>query len=511
MSRFSPAMAMTETTSPPSYPNGSPNGSSDRQERSGRRRPFSNWVKKLAGFKHTASSSSHNNNNTTSTTNNEAGGSSSGRNGHFRRDSHQKGLKKQRPSKNNNPYPQSGRVNTQPVTYSEPSLTTAQTGSRMSDPSLATESRISVRSSGEGGAPPTAGANSMTPTVSTDQEGGHSINAPSNMASSVAGTSRTANGGFESRKGGDSTFSSPAPSVRSLTTTLTTIQSMGPNGALTLNPNVGPSSHNHHHHNSNSNGNGNHHHHGGGSSSHHYGNGGSSNTQSIQFSQPFPTTASPASAIPAHLAPPQQQPQLGSAGHPTTYNQATANNLLTDNASILTLASSSKRRRRRSMDTDASVRALAPSSLWGGSRESLPLSVLSANINDGTGSVRIPGGVANAERTSIYSATGIGGPPTPNPLSGGDQRNSYYSSGAGAGGGGGGGGKDGASIRSGLLGHGRADSITGSVGGVNSPLASPLEVSENEREKQRRQQREQQDGEVSPVSDTGRPSKEASS
>ncbi|KAK9474627.1 uncharacterized protein V1510DRAFT_411531 [Dipodascopsis tothii] len=39
-----------------------------------------------------------------------------------------------------------------------------------------------------------------------------------------------------------------------------------------------------------------------------------------------------------------------------------------DNASIITLASSSKR--RKSLDTNASTRALAPSSLWG-SRESL--------------------------------------------------------------------------------------------------------------------------------------------
>ena len=111
------------------------------------------------------------------------------------------------------------------------------------------------------------------------------------------------------------------------------------------------------------------------------------------------------------------------------------------------------------MDTDASVRALAPSSLGGGSRESLPLSVLSANI-DGAGSVSGSRGPP-AERTSIYSATGI----EPQP------RNSYY----------GGDRKDGASVRSGLLGHGRADSITGSVGGVNSPLASPMEVPENQK------------------------------
>ncbi|KAF3908098.1 hypothetical protein ABW21_db0206831 [Orbilia brochopaga] len=64
--------------------------------------------------------------------------------------------------------------------------------------------------------------------------------------------------------------------------------------------------------------------------------------------------------------------------HPTTYQMMTQGNMLSDDASILTLASSSrKRERRRSLDTDASIRALPPSSLWGGSKESLPLSVLS--------------------------------------------------------------------------------------------------------------------------------------
>ena len=226
----------------------------DRQERTGRRRPFSNWVKKLAGFKHAASASaSTSNNNDNNNSNNNHGG----RNGHhhFRRDHQEKSYRKWS-SKNNNPYPQSGRINvSHPVTYSEPSLTTAQTG-HTSNPSLI-QSRASLRSSGEGGAPPTAGGISMAPTVSTDQEGGHSINAPSHMASSVTGTSRTANGGFESRKGGDSTFSSPAPSVRSLTTTLTTIQSMGPNGALTVNANVGGQHNSHHHHSSSSHHNAN--------------------------------------------------------------------------------------------------------------------------------------------------------------------------------------------------------------------------------------------------------------
>jgi hypothetical protein len=122
------------------------------------------------------------------------------------------------------------------------------------------------------------------------------------------------------------------------------------------------------------------------------------------------------------------------------------------------------------MDTDASVRALAPSSLFGGSRESLPLSVLSANIDSST--VPVPptphqtrpsvGGLN--ERASIYSATGVA-PALPS------ERNSYYA------------GKqiptDGSSVKSGLLGHGRNDSVSGSIGGIvppGSPLASPREV-----------------------------------
>ncbi len=118
------------------------------------------------------------------------------------------------------------------------------------------------------------------------------------------------------------------------------------------------------------------------------------------------------------------------------------------------------------MDTDASVRALAPSSLFGGSRESLPLSVLSANIDpSGPPHQTRPSVGGLNERASIYSATGVA-PALPS------ERNSYYA------------GKqsmaaDGSSIKSGLLGHGRNDSISGSIGGPavpGSPLASPREV-----------------------------------
>jgi len=124
------------------------------------------------------------------------------------------------------------------------------------------------------------------------------------------------------------------------------------------------------------------------------------------------------------------------------------------------------------MDTDASVRALAPSSLFGGSRESLPLSVLSANID--ASSVAPHPARANVaglnERASIYSATGVA-PALPS------ERNSYYA------------GKqsilaDGGSVKSGLLGHGRNDSISGSIGGAaapSSPLASPRDATNNGR------------------------------
>lgn len=64
--------------------------------------------------------------------------------------------------------------------------------------------------------------------------------------------------------------------------------------------------------------------------------------------------------------------------HPATYHAVTQGNMLSDDASMITLASSSRKRdRRRSFDTDASIRALPPNSVFGGSKESLPLSVLS--------------------------------------------------------------------------------------------------------------------------------------
>ncbi|KAK4162992.1 hypothetical protein QBC43DRAFT_320328 [Cladorrhinum sp. PSN259] len=392
--------------------------SHDRSGRLGRRRPFSTLMKKLANLK-----------------------SASTGDGHSKRDSH-----KIRPSKNNNPYPQSGRINViSPERQSHYSISSGPSGRTST---IGTEGRDqSVRLSTEGLPPPTMGGRSIAPTVSTEHETSRSVAAPSHAVSSVAGTSCTANG-----RRADSTFSSPAPSVRSLATTLTTIQTVAQHGQNNASTNHGSSS-NHH-------------------SSH-------LNSQAIHFNQPFPT-APPVSAIPAHLT-----PSNSTTGHPTTYHTATANNLLSDNASILTLASSSKRGRRRSFDTDASVRALAPSSLWGGSRESLPLSVLSANMDGAAAGPATPslhrvaisgatgsnGPVTNAERASIYSATGI--------LTA-SERNSFY---AKQGTLGGPVNADSVSIRSGLLGHGRADSVSGlsisyTVGNgrdATSPLASPRE------------------------------------
>jgi hypothetical protein len=69
-------------------------------------------------------------------------------------------------------------------------------------------------------------------------------------------------------------------------------------------------------------------------------------------------------------------------------------------------------------------------------------------------------GAGADQRTSIYSATGVA-PAMPS------ERNSFYAKQSIAG--------DAVSVRSGLFGHGRADSVNGSIGGLTSPLASPRE------------------------------------
>nr|OQO16812.1 hypothetical protein B0A51_16540 [Rachicladosporium sp. CCFEE 5018]OQO18543.1 hypothetical protein B0A51_15139 [Rachicladosporium sp. CCFEE 5018]OQO26683.1 hypothetical protein B0A51_07683 [Rachicladosporium sp. CCFEE 5018]OQO30411.1 hypothetical protein B0A51_03041 [Rachicladosporium sp. CCFEE 5018] len=294
---------------------------------------------------------------------------------------------------------------------------------------------------------------SAAPTVATNPDTVHSR----------AYTSTTGGGAVSSTDAGNnSTFSSPNQSERSLTTTLTTIQSMSPANTL-QNAASAPS----------------------------HGSGGP-----VMFSHQYPVSPAPShltqfSAIPRHLT---------ADNRPTGDSNST---VLTDDASIMTLASSSKRR-RRSMESNASMRALAPNSLWGNSRESLPLSVLSGTADASSPSGGLfssrpsIGGIASAERASVYSSQGVAAPAIAS------KRNSYYQRNKDL--------SDGkslrsinnldsrsqydaksmtdarsmhearnadvaslrnyeGSVRSGALGHGRNDSIPGSIG---SPLASPL-------------------------------------
>ncbi|KAF2840536.1 hypothetical protein M501DRAFT_606270 [Patellaria atrata CBS 101060] len=354
-------------------------------DRHTRRRPFAAWMKRLASLKHSSSDSQSKRNPV------PAAGS--------------KG-KKPSPSKNNSPYPQSGHLPRPPSPGSPNGHLSFSTPI-----SNRNGSASSLEDGYDSAGMPAPGKRSVAPTVATNPE----------TVNSEAGQSKT---GTSATVGGNSTFSSPSQSVRSLTTTLTTIQSTAPS-ALLNQPPAAPSP---------------------------------TATQLTHFTHQYPISP-PASAVPSHL-----QPHT----HPTTYSTATANNILTDNASILTLASSSKHRRRHSLDTNASVRALAPSSLWGGSRESLPLSVLSGNVDaaspaqstsqTASGAPRsFTAGLASAERASVYS----------NSATLAAERNSYYAKDREAG-----------SVRSGLLGHGKSDSVSGSIAGpapAGSPLASPRE------------------------------------
>lgn len=356
-------------------------------------------MKKLANFKNISSTDANNS-------------STSKRNGHA--------LKAHSKKKHNSPYMGGTLINGNSASqvHGHNSLSTVPTR-RTASVSSNYPGESSFQSSIDDIAPQTIDYTSTAATVSTERDAALSVAAPSHAASSGEGTTTTI--GPSTTLGASSTFSSPAPSLRSLTTTLTTMHSTG--AALNV-----PTPHTHTH----------------------------GPAQSIHFTHQFPTSPPP-SALPSHLV-----PQASSGGHPATYTTATANNLLTDNASILTLASSSKRRRRRSMDTDASVRALAPSSLFGGSRESLPLSVLSSTIDASASALQQR--IGN-ERASIYSATGVA-PALPS------ERNSFYA---------GGGAKlagDAGSMNSGRVGHGREGSVSGSLSGmqgVGSPLAGGKE------------------------------------
>ena len=351
--------------------------------------------------------------------------------------------KSKKPSElKSNPYPESGRIenNRQSGTSDElqtNSVSTGLSGTNGSYPSLAEGLEDDNR-------PVIVSNKSAAPTVATNPDTVHS-----DTGQSKTGTSNTAGGCVSTRTAGEnSTFSSPNHSERSLTTTLTTIQSTAPSAMLNQQqaaPAVSAQS---------------------------------SAGQTPQFSHQFPV--SPTSVVPTHIS---HQP------NPMTYNAATANNMLTDNASVLTLASSTKRRRRNSLDTNASVRALAPSSVWGGSRESLPLSVLSGNVESPAGitagglyqSQNRPsvGGLASAERASVYSSSGVG-PPALN-----SERNSYYAGKQGV---------ENMSVGSGLLGHGRAESLSGSIGGAaapSSPLVSPRDTAHSDKLNRRDSERKE--------------------
>ncbi|KAH8428819.1 uncharacterized protein LDX57_006498 [Aspergillus melleus] len=367
-------------------------------DRNGRRRPFSSWMKRLANLKNSTDSGSIRWSNKLHAMPKHKG----------------RGLK-------NNPYPLSGTTHVISEYNSDNNTSDA---SDVSEQRSGSQSEPSLAYSGYENQVPATSAKSTAPTISTNAD-----TAISDAAYSKAGTMATAGGGISSTGGGEgSTFSSPAPSVRSLATTLTTVQSAAPSGHLY---NAQNAHHAHHHA--------------------HPMQGGA--TQQVQFTHQFPP--SPATAVPPHLAP---------HGHSVTYSTATANNILTDNASILTLASSSKRRRRNSLDTNASVRALAPSSVFGGSRESLPLSVLSGSVAESPnnpGVLNRPSmvGLASAERISVYSSSGVA------PVSGNGERGSFYANKQNSVTG------DGASV---VSAHGRHDSNAASIsGGISCPLSGP--------------------------------------
>jgi hypothetical protein len=397
-------------------------------ERPAKRRPFAAWVKRFTSLK---------------------GGEQNGSSGKEKKtgntltgSKHKKGSSSNDKVKNN-PYPESGFVRQQsPISSRDDQLSLATPVHPRNDDGS------SVISGGPQERENHPSNRSKAPTVATIPDTVHSDTGHSKAFTGTTGGALSSIDGA----GNGSTFSSPNHSNQSLTTTLTTIQSTSP--ANTLQPNTTAQTP----------------------------QGQNLAQPTVMFSHQYPVSPAPSnlntvSAIPRHLS------------------MNTDNFQSSDNASIVTLASSSKRR-RRSMDTDASVRALAPGSTWGGSRESLPLSVLSGNNEASdrasttglyTPSVHRLGGIASAERNSIYSSNGVAAPALAS------ERNSFYAGPR----------KDlgdarsinnvdtrslkaddarslrnqegsirnyEGSIRSGALGHGRNDSIPGSIG---SPLVSP--------------------------------------
>lgn len=300
----------------------------------------------------------------------------------------------------NNPYPQSGHVSNRHGNAhhdedgeSQQSTEYPQSPVTISARDPGSNSAVHVHSTEEIARQSIISGTSDTASADVEGDGRAPTNAPSYGGTSLAGTMITAT---DPRRP-DSTFSSPAPSARSVATTLSTIQSQMANGVLagaannntnTANPAARPASRHQQH-------------------------------ESVQYSQP--------QALVTAMPPGDRNPR--NQYRPATYSAIIANNLLNDNISILTLASSTQRRRRRSWDTDydhASVRALPPSQ-FGGSRESLPLSVLSANLD---GQQPTSPGLTTARSIAERSVSGI------------------------------------------AAGHGRADSLSGSIGGSAVPVAS---------------------------------------
>ncbi|CAN9136700.1 unnamed protein product [Alternaria alternata] len=295
------------------------------KDRHPRKRPFAGWMKRLANLKPSSSDAPGKKGNTV-----KKGGAK------------------------NNPYPESGYINTNvaPADNSSEPAAGQRQGVEKSDKSTA-------------------------PTVATVPETVHST-----RSKAETGGSNFVNGG--------STFSSPNGSEHSLTTTLTTIQSTAPSNVLNL------------------------------GQAQNQNNATSSSATPVHFSHQFPASPPP-SAIPPHLAPQQQ---------PNSYQGATANNILTDNAlphpRVIVQASPSQ--------------LPNPDTIYSPSNRP-------SNV----------GAFVNAERASVYSASGVTAPVLPS------ERNSYYATKQ----------ADGLSVRSGLLGHGRTDSISSMRATPTSPLASP--------------------------------------
>lgn len=307
----------------------------------------------------------------------------------------------------NNPYPQSGHVSSKhphqqqhheslPQSIDYP----ADGDARSRDPELELVVHSAEDLNRQSIISTTSGRASADVETEGEGEGHPPTTAPSYGGTSLAGTMITAT---DPRRP-DSTFSSPAPSARSVATTLSTIQSQMANGVLAAAANNNTTNNQNNNLNPNNNAQA------------------SSRTtqqrEAVQYSQPDALSI----AMPGDR-------NTRSAYRPATYSAIIANNLLNDNISILTLASSTQRRRRRSWDTDydhASVRALPPSQ-FGGSRESLPLSVLSANLDGQPTSPGLTAARSIAERSVTGLTTG---------------------------------------------GHGRADSLSGSIGGGPVAVAS---------------------------------------